>query len=346
MKLGKQHTGILITAVVVLAIGIGSFAIVRSNPFGDASFNLDLSSLYEVDPALIQFEQTDQIEVDLQSVAAICVGPDDRVYVAGDRTVRIFSPGGDHLADIRTKRPPSCLVVAGRQHTRPGRIYVGVGTGVEAFDSDGKPGGSWDLPADNAILTSMAVSQDHLFLADAGNRVVLKMSSSGELVDKMGAPDRDGGNQVFNVPSSYFDIAASADGFVHVANPGMLRIETYSTDGALHVRWGQSGSAIDHFFGCCNPSHFAVLPGGEVVTSEKGVPRVKVYSQYGEFECVVAGPRQLDVAESELGDPRAVQAKAVFDVATDSQGRILVLDPRKKSVRVFTRRSPASQTEP
>ncbi|MDG2222168.1 MAG: hypothetical protein P8L85_12375 [Rubripirellula sp.] len=73
------------------------------------------------------------------------------------------------------------------------------------------------------------------------------------------------------------------------------------------------------------------------MTSEKGVPRVKVYSEFGEFESVVAGPKRLGVAQSELGDPRAVQAKAVFEVATDSQGRILVLDPRRKSVRIFNR---------
>jgi hypothetical protein len=107
----------------------------------------------------------------------------------------------------------------------------------------------------------------------------------------------------------------------------------------MEVRWGEAGSTIDDFFGCCNPSQFAVLPSGSIVTSEKGVPRVKVYSEFGEFECVVAGPQQLDVAEAELGDPRSVQAKAVFDVAADSQGRVLVLDPRKKSVRIFTRNS-------
>ncbi|MBI84250.1 MAG: hypothetical protein CMJ81_13700 [Planctomycetaceae bacterium] len=345
MKYLREYREWLITAVVAVAVGVASYAVIKSDPFAErvsGQFHLDLSSLYEIDPNRIEYEQTSEIAVPLDAPRALAVGPADEIYIAGDRAVHVFSAAGGELAVIATEGKPSCLAVGGNDHATPGRIYVGAGRRIELFDPDGKPAGSWGVPDENVILTSVAAAKSDVFVADAGNRVVLRYDTTGQLVGQIGAPVPDRETRTFNVPSSYFDIAISADGLLHVANPGVLRIETYTFDGSLEVRWGEAGSGIEDFFGCCNPSQFAVLPGGKIVTSEKGVPRVKVYSEFGEFECVAAGPRQLDVALSELGDPRAVQAKAVFDVAGDSQGRVLVLDPRKKVVRVFTGK-PTSQ---
>jgi hypothetical protein len=103
----------------------------------------------------------------------------------------------------------------------------------------------------------------------------------------------------------------------------------------LETVWGKAGSDIAGFFGCCNPSHLALLPDGRFVTSEKGIPRIKIYRADGEMECVVAGPQQLDVPANSLGDPRTTESQLVFDVAVDGQGRILVLDHRSNSIRVF-----------
>ena len=340
MQSSNEYRGWLAATVVAVAVGVASYAVLSSDPFAEHNsqlFTLDLSSLYEIDPELILFEQTAEIQAKLDDVRCLAVGPADNIYVAGDQAIRVFSPSGSMLSDIQTDGKPSCLGIGWDKPSSLGHIYVGAGTTIEVFRPDGSPVGAWKMPNNNAILTSIAVANDNVFVADAGNRVILRFDESGQLVGSIGEATRAG--RKFEVPSAYFDIAISSDGLLHVANPGVLRIETYNFAGDMAVRWGEAGSAINQFFGCCNPSQFAVLPGGSVVTSEKGVPRIKVYSEFGEFECVVAGPQQLDVAESELGDPRAVQAKAVFDVAADSRGRVLVLDPRRRSVRIFTRKT-------
>jgi sugar lactone lactonase YvrE len=79
----------------------------------------------------------------------------------------------------------------------------------------------------------------------------------------------------------------------------------------------------------------ARMPDGRLVTSEKGIPRVKIYTEAGELQSVVAGPRQLEVSEAALGDARVDQEGRVFDVAVDADGRIFVLDPWKKCIRIF-----------
>jgi hypothetical protein len=67
------------------------------------------------------------------------------------------------------------------------------------------------------------------------------------------------------------------------------------------------------------------------VTSEKGWVRVKVYGPGGELESVVAGPDRFD---EETLQP---------DLALDSKGRVLVLDPKRRRVRVFEERKRAER---
>jgi hypothetical protein len=332
----------LIVAVVAVAVGIASYAIVKDDPWAKRgsglpkTFTLDLKDLINVDPDLIRFEQTAQFAVPLQQVRAIAVGPERKIYVAGNRAVHVFHADGRSQMVIATKGAPSCIAVGPSDHAAPGRIYVGAGRRIELFDPDGKPAGTWEGFDEMAMLTSIAVAKNDVFVADAGNRVVLRYDASGKLVGKIGAPDPDREMPGFIVPSPHFDVAVDPEGLIYVANPGVGRIETYTLDGDLEAFWGKAGPAIGDFFGCCNPSQFALLPSGQFVTSEKGIPRIKVYSNAGELVCVVAGPQQLEVAESEIGDPRFSSGQVVFDVATDDQGHVLVLDPRKRSVRIFT----------
>ena len=63
------------------------------------------------------------------------------------------------------------------------------------------------------------------------------------------------------------------------------------------------------------------MSDGRFVTAEKGVVRVKLYSGAGKLQTVVAGPQHF--------------RDTPVDLAVDARGRVLVLDGRRKSVRVF-----------
>ncbi len=108
-------------------------------------------------------------------------------------------------------------------------------------------------------------------------------------------------------------------------NPRLLHVEVYTGKGEYETAWGKGSPSVADFFGCCNPAHLAVLPDGSIVTAEKGMPRVKIYSADGRFQTVVAGPAQLTVTPT--------------DLATDRQGRVLVLDGRAAKVRIFQKNS-------
>ena len=95
--------------------------------------------------------------------------------------------------------------------------------------------------------------------------------------------------------------------------------------------------AVENFCGCCNPVHFARRPDGKFVTSEKGLNRIKIYDAKGNFEGVVAGPEHL-VKDLELAKRACADCRIGFgfDVACDSTGRVLALDPATRTVRIFT----------
>jgi len=313
---------IVAIALSVICIGCG-----RDEPVG-VDVGPVTASQSAVDPELIHYEQTHLFAVEMQQVHAVAVGPDDRIYVGGDQSCRVFS-GVDHSVrlDVPLQAEPTCLAVAGSESAVPGRVYVGMKDRVEAFDADGKPVATWDSLGDGAAITSIAVEDEDVFVADAGNRIVLRYETSGKLIGRIG--ERDDARKIpgFTITSGYFDLAVSpVDGLLRVVNPRALRIETYTFDGDLEGHWGQATPGIEGFFGCCNPIHFAILPDGRFVTAEKGAERVKVYGKDGRFECVVAGPDQLDTQ--------------VADLAVDSRGRILVLDPKAKCVRIFEPKQP------
>ena len=255
--------------------------------------------------------------------------------MAGERAVHVLAADGQEQSVLAIKEEPSCLAVAGAEHAVPGQLYVGAGGRVYLFDAKGEAAGTWDAFDKGAILTSIAVAPQDVFVADAGNRLVLRCDQTGKIVGRIGASDPGRSMPGFIVPSPYFDIVLGADELLHVVDPGRRRITAYTFDGELQSFWGKASPAITDFFGCCNPSHIATLPDGRFVTSEKGIPRVKVYSEAGDLDCVVAGPEQLGISRAEIGDPRTKEMPCVFDIATDTQGRVLVLDPRRKSVRVF-----------
>ncbi|MBN1854142.1 MAG: NHL repeat-containing protein [Pirellulales bacterium] len=333
-----------IGATLFAAVVVGTYALYRLDPWANRGNDsptrsaLDLQDQFSIQPQLIHYLQTSEIPIPLDVVRAIAVGLEDRIYVAGDRTVYRFGSDGAGEVVLHTDGEPTCLAIGFNRHVAPGTFYVGVGKAIEVFLPNGEPLAVWHGLSDKTVLTSIAVSENDIYAADAGERVVIRFNPQGEIAGQIGRTDPDREMPGFILPSAYFDVAIGPDGELYAVNPGARRIEEYTSDGMLEGFWGKAGTAVDAFFGCCNPAHMAILPDGRFVTSEKGIPRIKVYNGFGEFECVVAGPSELGVRDSATVDARLEKNTQVFDIAIDSQGRILVLDPNTKRIRIFESR--------
>lgn len=342
-----SRSGWWIAPVLLAALVVGGIALSRFDRSGDAGnglserFQYDLSAYKKIDPALIISRPTAEIPCTLQQSHAIAVGPEDRIYVAGDKKIVVYSADGTPASEMVLEAEPQCLAVAGPQAEVPGRVYVGMRDHLELFGPDGTRQAVWSSLGEKAVLTSIAladaVGEKDLFVADAGNRVVWRLDPSGGVVGRIGRRDPERHVPGFIIPSPYFEVAVAPDGLLRVANPGTHRVEAYTFDGDYEqpLAWGKASLQIDGFCGCCNPAHFALLPDGRFVTAEKGIPRVKVYSAQGQFVGVVVGPETLAPTGTITEETREEHRLPVVAVACDSRGRVLVLDSAARRVRIF-----------
>ncbi len=338
---GAVDSRSIIVVLVTVAVIVAIIALIRFDATGEKGSGLEKKFIYDVeelakiDPNLIIYEESAQaFGTGLAKSHNVAMNTKGSIYVCGDNVVRIFNSNGDLLDEIKLKETPRCMAPF-----EDGTIYIGFKNHVETYDTEGQQLVKWDSLGDDAIITSIALSGNDVFVADAGNRIVVRYDTAGNVISHIGEKDPDRNVPGFVVPSPYFDLAVSKDGLLRVVDPGRLRIEAYTFDGDLELWWGEASTDIEGFCGCCNPVNIAVLPDGGFVTAEKGLIRVKVYNSDGGFVGVVAGPEQLagDIEQKICVLPEECQEDG-FDVAADSNGRIIILDTIKNMVRIFSKK--------
>lgn len=279
-------------------------------------------------PEQIIYTEGTPLDPGFRSLRAVAFAQ-GRLYVAGDQTLAVFDAAGRPTA-FRLDGVPTCLAVA-----PDGEIYVGMTGQVEVLTADGTLKACWSTFGTSAYITSLAVDAESLYAADAGNRIVWRCQrSDGKVLQRIGARDDARHIPGLVVPSPYMDLALDDKGALWVVNPGRHALEQYSATGDLVTSWQKEATGADGFCGCCNPTHIAILPDGGFVTSEKGIARVKVYGRTGEFRGFVAGAEQFS------------SGLAGLDLAVGDDGRVFVLDPGRRVVRVFVKKAAVAPAKP
>ncbi|WP_372846748.1 hypothetical protein [Pontiella sp.] len=307
------HNWVWFIALMVLILGVGVF--LGKNRRADLGKNFDysLAEYRQVDPRLIKYTETDPVLPALKNASAIAVSEKRQLYIGGENAIELVGE-----TPIAVEGTPSCLAV-----DDAGTLFVGMQDHVVLIGKDGQRT-AWPSPAEKAFLTSIAVDDWYVYVADAGSRRIWRYKKEGGKPFEIGKKDWANGVRGFNIPSPFFDLAISrADGSLWAVNPGYHALENYRPDGMPLSSWEAPGMTIGGFSGCCNPSHFALLPDGGFVTAEKGLPRIKIHNIDGSLRCVVAAPDQFDEDASGL------------DIAVGEDGKIYVLDPGRNQVRVF-----------
>jgi hypothetical protein len=312
-------TFLIVLTFVIMGVVILDYLSERPDRQPANRYELPMDTLIAVDPALILYKEIRNLKLDMEEPRGISM-LEDKLMVAGDKKLIICDVSGKLLKEIFLETEPLC-VKAG-----PDYIYIGSSSVVSVLDTAGKFISKWDAFYESSVLTSIDVSDKKVFIADAGKRLVYRFSDSGvkelEFEGKVGEGDTHG----FIIPSPNFDLAIDHTGDLWVANPGKHALENYTFDGKLRGWWDAMTTDIKGFSGCCNPANFTFLPGGNFITSEKGIVRIKEYKPSGEFVGVVAAPSGFE------GEQHAP------DLVTDNLGRIYALDKERKMIRVFEKK--------
>ncbi len=180
-----------------------------------------------IDPARVDYLQSAQIAVDLKKVSALAVDADDRIYVAGDKSLCRFSRQGQLEKRIELSDEPTCLTVGNWQHISPGRIYVGFSDHVEVYGPDGAKVAIWPGGlGKNARFTSISTSEHEVFIADAGQSVVQRFDWEGKLLEPFGESNPGHFTSLVNGANAPFDLVVGLDDLVYVVNRRDRRVES------------------------------------------------------------------------------------------------------------------------
>jgi hypothetical protein len=267
----------------------------------------------------VEFSQPSVLQVRLQhSLSGIAVGLADEIFVLGDGEVRIFDSSGQNVRKWKAINGASCIAVG-----EDLRVYLGAAGRVEIFDIEGHHRGGFGAgePGKPAEITALKVLPNEILIADAAGKYIRRYSHDGKSLGKIGNRTKTGG---FMLPNRSLDIDVDSKGTVIATDPGRHRVSFWLLDGTPVRHFGKFGLLNqEDFVGCCNPVNIALTGDGKIVTAEKVVPRIKVFSPVGKLLALI-GP--------EYFDPKCTH----IHLAIDSKGRILAADPVRLEVKIFS----------
>lgn len=287
----------------------------EKNPFA-----YDIEEFKSADSVNVCFKETKRFSPTINKLTSIFIDSKNQVYIAGENAVQVFDSSLQLIKTVSLNGLPKSMFVTNHEI-----IYLGYSNHIEVYSIAGEKLQVWNPYNSKSILTSIAVKGDFVFVADAGNKILLKYNTKGELLKEIGGRDSVERPKGFVIPSPFFDVAIGRQGEIWAVNPGLHQLEAYNQDGELFSSWKRTSMHWYGFSGCCNPSHISILSDGSFVTSEKGLVRIKIHEPTGDFKCVVAAPNEFD------------RKTKGIDLAVDSEDRIYALIPNENEIRIYNK---------
>jgi len=205
---------------------------------------------------------------------------ENAIYVVLSDKISIFELSGKYLRDFEIK--PNVRDIFIENAT----IYLLYPTRIDLYSFDGEKLNEWQACSDNSDYCAITTTKDYVFVSDAENKHIVQYDKQGRLVRFIKSPDG------FVIPSYSFDILNIND-TIYCANSGRHKVESYTLDGEYITSFGKSGAQVGAFAGCCNPVYLAKTANGNILTSEKGSPRISYYGKDGKFRTILFDSKML-----------------------------------------------------
>ena len=244
---------------------------------------------------------------------SVTVSDNGYIYLGGDSYISCYDTVMNKVWSIKTPDKITSLSIYGDT------IFSATAEMILLYTTGGKLIEEWGPFEENSIITSVTANKSFVVFADAGNKIVFILSKDGQVKYMIGQT-----GEKFIVPSPYFDVAIDKNNTLFIAHTGNFRIETRSINGSLKSLFGFPGTAPGGFCGCCNPAHFALIPGG-FVTAEKGINRIKILDEKGNFVEFVSSKNKFT-------------PPIPLDIALTDGKTIYAANPADSKLYVFTRK--------
>ena len=198
----------------------------------------------------------------------------DMVYIALSGKLSVFDFQGKHQRDFEIETEVRDIVVENEM------IYLLYPTKIKLLAITGAMKEEWDACSDNTDYCALTTTKDYIFVTDAESKNIVQYDKQGALVRFIKSP------KGFIIPSRSFGIISIND-TVYCSNSGRHKIESYTLAGAFIASFGVAGMQAGAFAGCCNPVYLEKTTNGNILTSEKGNPRISSYGRDGKFRTVL-----------------------------------------------------------
>lgn len=166
------------------------------------------------------------------------------------------------------------------------KLYLLFPSRIEVYDRQGEAIKEWEACSDDADYCQLTVLKEGVFVTDAAAKNICQYKPDGTLARFIKSPNG------FVVPSYSFGIT-NINGHVFCSNPGRHIVEQYTVNGEYVASFGKSGMGAGEFSGCCNPVQIIATEKGELLTSEKGLPRISCYGSDGTFHSILLDDKAL-----------------------------------------------------
>jgi hypothetical protein len=216
------------------------------------------------------------------------------IYAVQTNQISVFDLSGKHQRDFAVKENARDIVVDNAT------IYLLYPTGIDVYSLAGQKKGAWEACSGNSDYCAFTTTKDYVFVTDAENKNICQYDKQGAFVRFIKSPNG------FVIPSYSFGIVSIND-TIYCSNSGRQQIESYTLDGTFIDSFGQSGTQVGTFAGCCNPVYLAKTPTDNILTSEKGNPRISSYGKDGKFRSILFDSHTLG------GGTTAYRVQAVGD---------------------------------
>ena len=130
----------------------------KENPY---EYNVD--EFRKVDPALISYNEVRQIKVDVGETGGIATA-NGAIYLAAGSSVKTLSPDGKLIAQFQIEEQPRNIAVNNNQ------VVVAYEKSFTAYSLKGEKLYQSGAINDSTVITSVAIRNNHVIVADAGKR--------------------------------------------------------------------------------------------------------------------------------------------------------------------------------
>jgi uncharacterized protein (TIGR03437 family) len=276
-------------------------------------------------------------------------GPATSALLNGPSGIAVDGSGNLFVADVWNARI--------RKVSADGIITTVAGNGISGFSGDGGPAASASL--NYPIGVAVDASGD-LFIADANNNRIRKISASGIITTVAGSGAVNGGgflnnnfsgdggpatSALLNTPSA---VAVDGSGNLFIADSGNLRIRKVSVNGVITTVAGNGipgfsgdgGPAISASLSLDLPSGLAVDGSGNLFIADFGNQRIRKVSASGTI-ITVAGNGATNGSgilsgggfSGDGGPATAASLNNPSGVAVDASGNLFIADYANNRIR-------------